>query len=129
MDKIKVIIVDDDPETLDYYRTILRESPYKGLEIVMFEGPEEAKKYLDDEGRKRLNLVISDLSMQGDVLAGFNFGKYLWENFPKVPVVIITGEKSIKKSDLEKYEEYYNELASKPLPAKEFIILVDKCLQ
>lgn len=80
-----LLLVEDDPVTLEAVRSLLQETDYKVL--TASNGQEALEAYQDNAGI--ISLVVSDLVMP--VLSGVDLYQALSERFPKVKILFITG--------------------------------------
>jgi CheY-like chemotaxis protein/anti-sigma regulatory factor (Ser/Thr protein kinase) len=78
----QVLVIDDEPEIRDLVRSILSK---KGVEVRTASTGEEAVEILD---RQIPDVVITDVHMPG--MNGLDLIRFLNENHPKIPVIVIT---------------------------------------
>ncbi|MGB7970437.1 MAG: sigma-54 dependent transcriptional regulator [Candidatus Deferrimicrobiaceae bacterium] len=81
-EKAKVLIFDDDTDSLDSIATALRRD---GFEVHPFADPKEGLSHLASEGG---DVVLTDLKMPG--ITGMEVVRRVVQEYPAVPVVVVT---------------------------------------
>jgi DNA-binding NtrC family response regulator len=81
-EKAKVLIFDDDTDSLSSIATALRRD---GFEVHPFSDPKEGLAYLASEGG---DVVLTDLKMPG--ITGMDVVHRVVQDNPAVPVVVVT---------------------------------------
>jgi len=84
-EKPLIILIDDDRDVLEIYRSILEQNGYR---TKVFLEPDEAFAFMET---KKPDLVISDLMMES-LDTGFSFCRRLKEDgrFADIPIIILT---------------------------------------
>jgi two-component system response regulator YesN len=80
--KNRILLIEDSHTVVEYVKDILR-----GYEIVCFSNPLESFSSLSSAG-----LIILDYALPG--MDGIEYLKFVKRDFPKVPVILITGQGS-----------------------------------
>jgi CheY-like chemotaxis protein len=95
----KILIVDDEPDMVLFYRTVLEE---KGYEVRGLTSAQEAISALDKE---RPDLILLDLVMPDKT--GITLFRDLKkdERYKDIPIVLITGIKDVMGGDHKKFFE------------------------
>jgi two-component system, NtrC family, response regulator HydG len=83
-----LLVVDDDPKIRDQLERLYRQFSYTVTSVV---SAEEAIARL---GANDIDLVVSDIKLPGT--DGVGLTSYIYEHFPDVPVIIITGFSDIQ---------------------------------
>jgi DNA-binding NtrC family response regulator len=81
-DSRKVLIVDDEPNSIREFSEILSEDGYEVYESS------EAEKVIDIIPEKDISAIIAESSMHRD--DGTDLFKYVTENHPDIPVILLT---------------------------------------
>jgi DNA-binding response OmpR family regulator len=81
----KVLIVDDDQEMLD----ALKEGLEKYHETFVVETALDGQAAIEELKKQNISLVVTDLKMPR--MDGFTLLAFIMENYPDIPVIIITG--------------------------------------
>lgn len=97
-----ILIVDDDPDTLDMLADFFRRCPY---EIRKAPDALAALSKLDD----RVKLIITDEEMP--CISGSDFRNMVKTKYPNLPVIGITGLRSIDHND---FKNHFDDALFKP---------------
>ena len=89
-----VLIVDDDQEML----VALENGFKKYSDTFLVVTAEDGRKAIDILRKKTISLVVTDLKMPG--LDGFGLLQHIMQQFPEIPVVVITGYSTPKMEKL-----------------------------
>lgn len=81
-----VLLVDDEPNVLRGLLRTLRSQPYS-----LFTAP-SGEMGIEIIKEQKVSLVVSDQKMNG--MSGFDFLKWVQENYPEIPKIMLTGEAS-----------------------------------
>ncbi|MFH1249897.1 MAG: PAS domain S-box protein [bacterium] len=120
MEKIKILIVEDEPEVGEVTKYILESRGYAVLSIVST--GEEAIKIA---GGMRPDLVLMDIELGGDI-DGINAAEQIHDRF-KVPVVYLTAYADEDKLQRAKVTEPYGYIL-KPFKAEELQAVIEMTL-
>jgi CheY-like chemotaxis protein len=114
-----VLVVDDDELVRRVIGAVLEE---EGFEVVAFHGGLDALSWLDADPRRRLHLVLTDLTMPD--MDGLAFGRHLERERPDVPVLFMSGWDEPARGALDG-----RELLRKPFRPEALIARVRALLQ
>ncbi len=120
MEKIKILHVDDEPDTLSVVKTILEK---EGYEVTSLSSGEEALKSVNLDG---YSLLILDIMMPD--MSGWDLFSRIAEIKPKYKVIFLSivdvspeKQKEIKDAGIKDY-------IKKPFDREEFVMRVKKVL-
>lgn len=118
--KYRILLVDNEPEVLEYLSTLLREH----YEITQAQSAEEAQRFLETN---RVDLIISDLVMKK--LSGMDLLKRIREKGTNkdTPFLLLTGY--LSKESLQQAATFgCNGYLSKPVNEQQLLATVDQLL-
>jgi CheY-like chemotaxis protein len=97
-EKIKILVVDDEPDVVD---TLKNSLSVRGYEILNAYSGEQALAILETE---KVDLVLLDIIMHG--ISGIAVAKVIKERYPHVKIIVITahpeaGERMLRDTLLE----------------------------
>ena len=118
--KVRVFVVDDDPELRELYREVLAD---EGYEVVCFESGEAMLKTV---ASGEVDFVLTDLKLPG--MDGIEIVRLLGQRCPNVPVVVITGHASLDTAVKAMRLGAYDYL-TKPCLREELALRVKSVLQ
>lgn len=110
-EKLKILIVDDEPDIVAVLRDFLTRQGYQVMKAL---SGEEA---LDILGRERIDLVLLDLKMPG--LKGTDAAKFIKKKYPSVKVIVLTGYPDMSGSLLQ--ENILDAVFIKPVRIQELL--------
>ena len=117
MSAIKVLVVDDEQNM----RRILEASLKKqGFEVILAANGEEACNRMKTDA---VQIVITDLKMPG--MDGLSLLKHLNENYPDIPVIIITAHGTVENA-VEAMKQGATDYISKPFEFEELKLALTK---
>ncbi len=122
MDKKTILIIDDEPDTLTFFSTVLEDNGYN---TILAENGDEGLKRLKEQ---KPDLITLDISMPE--MSGVKYYRTLRdsEEWKSIPIIIITGV----SSDFKKFISTRKQVPppdgyiSKPVEEEELIELVKK---
>ena len=117
--KEKILIVDDEPETLQLLKKFLNHEKYEVIEAI------NAEEALDILENREVNLVISDLRMPG--MSGAEFINELREWDTELPVIFMSGWAK-EKDWLEAIHSHASDFISKPFTKDAILKAVHKAI-
>ena len=124
MEKKKILIIDDEPDTLVYFSSLLEDSGY--ITVTAENGDEGLKKLQDDN----FDLITLDVTMPE--MSGVKCYRNIRENenFKNIPVIIITGISNDFKQFISTRKQVPppEGYLSKPVEGNDLIELVKKLL-
>ncbi|OGL42243.1 MAG: response regulator [Candidatus Schekmanbacteria bacterium RBG_13_48_7] len=112
MDKLKVLLVDDEEELVD---TWVERLIFRGIDA---EGVTNGTKALEVLKGKKFDVVVIDVKMPG--LGGLEVMKRIRKEHPNVKVILITGHGSVKNGEEGLQEGAFDYLA-KPVKLEDLI--------
>ena len=115
----RVLLVDDEPSLLKLLSVRLRAS---GLEVETTESAEQAISHIPSYLPQ---LVITDLRMSG--MDGLTLFKHLHNQYPTLPVIILTAQGTIKEAVSATRQGVFGFL-TKPFDSQELLELITKAL-
>lgn len=119
LNKMHILVVDDEPSLLMTYRLILEMQGYQSSEAT---SAAQAKDLLDTE---HIDLLICDLTL-GPGEGGTDVIEYARTRFPSLPSALLTG---FNTQDLEDWaREYGVTLLQKPIPIHRLLSAVNRLL-
>ncbi|MCH7820192.1 MAG: response regulator [Candidatus Marinimicrobia bacterium] len=119
IEKDRILVVDDDPESRDILKRLLTLSDY---EVESVKGGEEAVELLK---RAEFKLVLTDLVMPG--MDGIKLLSHVKSHYPDISVIIVTGRAS-NESKKEALEIGVEGLLSKPFTRDQLLAIVSEAL-
>ncbi|MFQ5537400.1 MAG: sigma-54-dependent transcriptional regulator [Gemmatimonadota bacterium] len=116
----RILIVDDDADALEVYRTRLE---HGGFEVETAESAEEALARVSafDPG-----LVVTDIRMAG--MTGLELLERLQESLPRVDVVVMTGHEDMETA-VAAMKAGAVEFLVKPVDPKALAVLAERCFR
>lgn len=110
--KSRILVVDDDPFTLETVRLVLAG---RSLDIVMANNGEEAQNILSEQGTRSFDVVLSDFRMPG--ISGLDLLTWISDRDVTLGTLILTGEgdKEVVTSALRRGACDYLEKPFKPM--------------
>ncbi len=120
MSKIKILIVEDEPEVAEVTKTILENFGYAVLSIVS-----TGEEAIEIVSRMRPDLVLMDIVLEGN-MDGINAAKQVHDRF-NVPVVYLTAYADEDKLSRAKVTEPYGYIL-KPFKAEELHVTIEMIL-
>lgn len=120
MKKESLLIVEDEKLQREILQDFLSR---KGYQLYLSESLEGAKKLLQE---KDINLVLLDWKLpDGD---GLDLLEFIKQNYPHIPVIMITAFASIEHAVISMKKGAYHYLA-KPINLEELLLLIDRALR
>ncbi|MCX7944209.1 MAG: sigma-54 dependent transcriptional regulator [Deltaproteobacteria bacterium] len=119
-ENIKILVIDDSPETLEMIERILKP---KGYKILLTTNGEDGIKILRSEP---IDLVITDLKMPG--ITGLDLLRFISENFKDIQSIVITGYPSIDTAVLS-IKSGAEEFLPKPFTDEELLDAINKSIE
>ena len=119
IEKDRILVVDDDPESRDILKRLLTLSDY---EVESVKGGEEAVELLK---RAEFKLVLTDLVMPG--MDGIKLLSHVKSHYPDISVIIVTGRAS-NESKKEALENGAEGLLLKPYTRDQLMTIVNETL-
>ena len=86
----RVLVVDDELSMRELLEIVLQNA---GYDVSIAESPDKAIKLLESES---FDAVLTDLLMENDRMAGMHLLKWIQENEPTIPTVIMTAHGSVE---------------------------------
>jgi DNA-binding NtrC family response regulator len=117
--KNSILAVDDEPDMLETYRSILS----KKYQLVSASSGLEALKLLSD---RSFSLILLDLKMPK--MDGLELLKKIKESEPEIEVIMVTGSKDIA-SAVEAMKSGALDYVTKPFEVKELLAVIEKALE
>ncbi|MDD5084454.1 MAG: ATP-binding protein [Candidatus Omnitrophica bacterium] len=113
-EKYTVLVVDDDPDTLDFTKMILESEHFRVLTAP--DGP----RCLELVYREKIDIIVLDMLMPG--MDGFEAGRMIRasERGKKVPIIMFTALKQ-EEMVMRGFKEFANEYVGKPFKPRELI--------
>ena len=118
--KLKVLIVDDDPNTLAQLARAFR---MEGLEAVVAESAETALQRLRENG---VDAVVSDVVMPGT--SGLELLEAIRRERPDLPVVMISGQATIEIA-VRATRSGAIDFLEKPVSAQKLLVTVENAVR
>lgn len=118
-EKTRILIVDDQENTLQSYTQILES---EGYEVITASSVYKAREILDSQ---YLNLVITDVRMPEE--DGMSLVDFLSFFYPKVAVIIITGNPGMR-TDIQAYLGGAVDFLLKPVDREDLLESVLRCI-
>ena len=119
IEKDRILVVDDDPESRDIIKRLLTLSDY---EVETVESGRDAVELLK---RAEFKLVLTDLVMPG--MDGIKLLSHVKSHYPDISVIIVTGRAS-NESKKEALEIGVEGLLSKPFTRDQLLAIVSEAL-
>jgi DNA-binding NtrC family response regulator len=117
-----VLIVDDDPPTLDMFARVLRRRGFS-VETAL-----TAHQALDEINRRRPDVLLVDLRLPS--MDGLALLKVLFRAAgPRIPAAIITGDRAIDDAAVTQIGALGVRIVFKPLGVEDLVILVNSLLE
>jgi YesN/AraC family two-component response regulator len=120
---MKIMVVDDEKDVQLLFEQRFRKEIKTGKVAFLFAfSGEEARDYLESNGTKDVNQILSDINMPG--MNGLQLLKWIKDNYPELKVAMITAYGD--QNNYKKAMEYgCDDYLTKPL---DFIQLKEKVL-
>ena len=119
IEKDRILVVDDDPESRDILKRLLTLSDY---EVETVESGRDAVELLK---RAEFKLVLTDLVMPG--MDGIKLLSHVKSHYPDISVIIVTGRAS-NESKNEALEKGAEGLILKPYTRDQLMTIVNETL-
>jgi DNA-binding NtrC family response regulator len=120
MKKETLLIIEDEKLQREILEDFLKN---KGFQVISASTVKEAKDFLQT---KEINLVLLDWRLpDGD---GLELLSYIKENFPLIPVIMITAFASIEHAVISMKKGAYHYL-SKPINLEEMLLIIERALK
>lgn len=124
MEKKNILVIDDEPDTITYFSSLLED---KGYCTMAAESGEEGMKKLNEN---KIDLITLDITMPE--MSGVKFYRSIRENeiWKDIPIIIITGVSDDFKTFISGRKQVPppNGYISKPVEAQELTDMVDSLL-
>ncbi|GGD48531.1 response regulator [Paenibacillus nasutitermitis] len=88
---IRLLIVDDEPYTVDGLFEMLENTPQLELELYRAYSPEEAVEWMS---RTKMDIVLSDIRMPG--MTGLELQKWVVGQWPRCKIIFLTGIRELQ---------------------------------
>lgn len=117
----KILVVDDEPEIVDFIRVILEDAQY---EVISASNGQEAIAMIEDE---KPNLILSDVMMPR--LDGYQLARIVKynEDFNDIPVILVTARDQERDKEIG-HEVGADDYLVKPIDDELLLKLVKKHL-
>ncbi len=123
--KKKILIVEDDPFTQQFYAFLFNKTDH---EILITENIDDILMYLDN---KEINLIIMDINLKNTTLNnkhtnGIEIAQYLKENekYSHIPIIVITAYENKISNNMLFDKTLFDDYLVKPI--NDFNFLLDK---
>lgn len=114
INKNPLIVLDDEPDILEFLRLILWENGYP---IIPVENVDEAIAQIE---KHKIGLILSDIRLPGK--SGIELLKWVKDKRPEIPIILMSGFADFPRAEAERLGAI--KVLSKPLDLKEILALI-----
>ncbi len=120
--KISILVVDDETDICEMVAATLKDENYNAIIATNYD------MAVDKLKNENITLLITDIWMNNDTNAGLELLTYSQNNYPLIPVIMMSGHGNIETAMKAAKNGAYD-FIEKPFKAERLILLVDKALK
>ena len=120
--KISILVVDDETDICEMVAATLKDENYNAIIATNYD------MAVDKLKNENITLLITDIWMNNDTNAGLELLAYSQNNYPLIPVIMMSGHGNIETAMKAAKNGAYD-FIEKPFKAERLILLVDKALK